>query len=111
MADLSGKKVLAVVSNRGVEQDELRSPLKYLKDAGAEVSVAAPESGVIKSLVGDWDRGEDFTVDLTLDQAAVKDYDLLLLPGGTLNADSLRGDSTAQSIAKAFADSGRPLSF
>ena len=37
------------------------------------------------------------------------EYDLLLLPGGTLNADALRLDQDAQKTAKAFASSGRPV--
>ncbi|MCG2969071.1 DJ-1/PfpI family protein, partial [Escherichia coli] len=37
------------------------------------------------------------------------DYDLLLVPGGTLNADNLRLDEDAQRIAKSFASGGRPI--
>lgn len=109
MADLSGKKVLVLVSNRGVEQDELKSPVNHLRAAGAEVAIAAPESGAIQSLVGDWDLGDEFTADSTLDQVASDEYDLLLLPGGTLNADSLRLNSAARSIAESFAASGRAI--
>lgn len=109
MTDLSGKKVLVAVSNRGVEQDELKSPLQYLRQAGAEVTVAAPEAGEVQSLVGDWDLGEKFPVDTTLSDAAESGYDLLLLPGGTLNADNLRLDTDAQSLAKSFAAAGKPV--
>lgn len=109
MTDLSGKKVLVAVSNRGVEQDELKSPLQYLRQAGAEVTVAAPEAGEVQSLVSDWDLGEKFPVDATLGDAAESDYDLLLLPGGTLNADNLRLDTNAQDLAKSFAAAGKPV--
>lgn len=108
MADLSGKKVLALVSNRGVEQDEPKSPLKHLRDSGAEVTISAPETGDVLPLVGDWDRGDTFTADMTLEQVSPDDYDLLSLPGGTLNADSLRLDSIARSIAKALPPPGVP---
>lgn len=109
MSDLSGKKILALVSNQGVEQDELKVPTQRLREAGAEVTVAAPKSDEIQSLVGDWDRGETFTVDQEISQVTDSDYDLLLVPGGTINADTLRLDEDAQKIAKAFASSGRPI--
>ena len=109
MSDLSGKKILLLVNNQGVEQDELKVPADKLRADGAEVTVAAPESGEVKSLVGDWDRGETFPVDQTISSVNESEYDLLLLPGGTLNADALRLDQDAQKTAKAFASSGRPV--
>ncbi|WP_145001072.1 type 1 glutamine amidotransferase domain-containing protein [Kocuria rhizophila] len=109
MSDLSGKKILLLVNNQGVEQDELKVPADKLRADGAEVTVAAPESGEVKSLVGDWDLGETFPVDATISSVDDAAYDLLLLPGGTLSADSLRLDEDAQKIAKAFTSSGRPV--
>jgi len=109
MADLAGKKILAAVSNRGVEQDELKVPVDRLRGAGAQVTVAAPESGEVQTLVGDWDLGEKLPVDATLADVGESDFDLLLVPGGTLNADNLRLDPDAQRLAKAFASSGRPI--
>lgn len=109
MADVTGKKILSLQTNRGVEQDELKVPLEKLREAGATVTVAAPESGEIQSLTGDWDLGETFPVDQKISDVNESEYDLLLLPGGTLNADTLRLDQDAQRIAKAFASSGRPI--
>ena len=42
MAELSGKKILVLVTNQGVEQDELKVPLAKLRADGAEVTGAAP---------------------------------------------------------------------
>ncbi|WP_016997549.1 DJ-1/PfpI family protein [Kocuria atrinae] len=109
MADLTGKKTLSLQTNRGVEQDELKVPLEQLREAGATVTVASQENGEIQSLVGDWDLGETFPVDQKISDVNESEYDLLLLPGGTLNADTLRLDEDAQKIAKAFASSGRPI--
>ena len=53
MAELTGKKILSLQTNRGVEQDELKVPLEKLRQAGATVTVAAQESGEIQSLTGD----------------------------------------------------------
>lgn len=109
MAELSGKKILLLSENQGVEQDELKVPAEKLREAGAEVTVAAPETGEIKSLVSDWDLGETFPVDQTISSVNESEYDLLLLPGGTLNADALRLNEDAQKIAKSFVSSGRPV--
>lgn len=109
MTDLTGRSVLALVTNRGVEQDELKFPAEKLRDAGVKVTVAAPETGEIQSLTGDWDLGEKFTADIALKDVNPSDYDLVLLPGGTLNADALRLDEDAQRIVKDFASNGRPV--
>jgi hypothetical protein len=47
------------------------------------------------------------TVDLTLDEVNVGDYDALVLPGGLMNPDTLRINDKALAIVKAFVDSGR----
>ena len=109
MSDFSAKKVLVVVSNRGVEQDELKDPVQKLRQAGAEVTIAAPETGQVQTLIGDWDLGASFEVDATLAEVGEEDFDLLLIPGGTLNADNLRLDNDAQRIVKSFAATGRPV--
>lgn len=42
---LQGRNVLLLTSNFGTESDELRSPLATLREAGATVTVVAPEAG------------------------------------------------------------------
>ena len=107
--DLTGRRVLAIVTNYGVEQDELVVPARALREAGATVVVAAQSTEPIQTLVGDKDPGETVRPDTTLDEADAADFDLLLVPGGTINADTLRQDAGAVSIASSFAASGRPI--
>lgn len=109
MADLSSKKVLVLVSNRGAEQDELTSPVESLRSAGANVKVAAPRKEKIQTLVGDWDQGKILEADMALETVNEQEFDLLLIPGGTLNADNLRLDDEAQRIVQSFAATGRPV--
>lgn len=108
MAELSGRKV-AFVLKRGVEQPELTEPWKAVEEAGGQPVLISEEPGVITALVGDWERGDDFEVDLTLDEADPADYDALVLPGGTLNSDKLRTNPKAISFVKAFFDDGKPV--
>ncbi|MGB7962567.1 MAG: type 1 glutamine amidotransferase domain-containing protein [Propionicimonas sp.] len=108
MPDLSGKRV-AFLLKRGVEQPELTEPWAVLESAGAKPVLVSEEHGTITALVGDWERGDDFTVDLTLDEADPADYDALVLPGGTLNSDKIRTNPAAIAFVRAFMDAGKPV--
>ncbi|WP_327287252.1 DJ-1/PfpI/YhbO family deglycase/protease [Streptomyces sp. NBC_01198] len=107
--DLRGRRVLAVVTNYGVEQDELVVPVDHLRDNGADVDVAAASADPVQTLVGDKDPGKKVRPTLTLDEVDLSQYDLLLVPGGTLNADTLRQNATAVGAVQAFASSERPV--
>ncbi|PSM44864.1 protease [Streptomyces dioscori] len=106
---LDGNRVLVLVTNYGVEQDELVVPVRRLRENGADVTVAAVSSDPVQTLVGDKDPGETVEPDTTLDALDPGAYQLLLLPGGTINADQLRLESKALETVKAFASSGRPI--
>ena len=108
MAQLNGKKV-AFVLKRGVEQPELTEPWRVIEEAGGQPVLISEEPGTITALIGDWDRGDDFTVDLTLDEADPADYDALVLPGGTLNSDKIRTNQQAIDFVKAFFDQNKPV--
>ncbi|WP_423919551.1 type 1 glutamine amidotransferase domain-containing protein [Frigoribacterium sp. 2-23] len=107
--DLTGRRVLAIVTNYGIEQDELVVPTRELRDAGATVVVAATSTAPVETLVGDKDPGETVRPDTTIAEADVSEHDLLLIPGGTINADSLRTDADAVALVKAFVDAGKPV--
>ena len=104
---LSDSRV-AILATDGFEQSELMKPKQALEGAGVTVHVVSPEAGSIKGWdQGDW--GESVSVDKTLAEAASGDYDLLLLPGGQINPDTLRANADAVSFVKAFADAGTPI--
>ncbi|MFJ4963887.1 putative cysteine protease YraA [Streptomyces sp. ADI96-02] len=107
--DPDARRVLAIVTNYGVEQDELVVPVKHLREQGAQVSVAAVSDDGIRTLVGDRDPGTTVRPDLTLADVDPAAYDLLLIPGGTLNADALRLEEATIRIVSSFAASGRPV--
>jgi protease I len=106
---LKGKRVLAIVSNYGVEQDELVIPAANLTRAGAIVTIAAIDDEPIQTLVGDRQPGKSIHPDTTLADVTAGDHDLLLIPGGTINADQLRQDIKAVALVRAFADTARPI--
>lgn len=102
-----GQKVL-IIATDGFEQSELIEPRRALEDAGIETVVASPEKGEIKGWnKSDW--GKKVTVDITLDQVEMEEYDGLVLPGGQINPDKLRLEEKAISLVREFASSGRTV--
>ncbi len=109
-ADLTGRRILAIATNYGVEQDEILVPVDHLREDGATVDVATAQQGDIETLVNDKDPGKKVEASTTLDAVGdLSQYDLLLIPGGSINADALRVEQKAVEIAKAFIEAGKPV--
>ena len=109
MATLDGKKVLVISTNYGVEQDEIVVPTEQLRERGATVTVAAQDSDTIQTLVGDKDPGKTVEPDTTIAGVNAQGFDALVVPGGTINADTLRQDASAVSLVTAFVEAGKPV--
>lgn len=107
MADLTGKKVAVVVDDY-FEQAEFTGPVDALKEAGANVEVIATKAGEIHGL-HHVDKGDTFTADKSLDEVQIGDYDAIVLPGGAINADSLRMNEVARTWVKQFLEQGKPV--
>ncbi len=99
---LDGKRVAILVDN-GFEQVELSEPKRALEEAGAQTAIVSPQQGMVKG----WNHtewGDQFRVDVQLQNARQDDFDALLLPGGVMNPDKLRMDKQAVAFVKAFLD-------
>ncbi|WP_090674215.1 type 1 glutamine amidotransferase domain-containing protein [Aureimonas jatrophae] len=99
---------IAILATDGYEQLELTEPLKKLREAGATVHVVSLEKGEIKG----WDKdhwGDSVTVDKTLGEVSVSDYDALVLPGGQINPDKLRAEEKAVGFVRDFYNSKKTL--
>lgn len=112
---MSGKKNLeglrvAILATDGVEDAELKDPRKALDDAGAKTTLIAPKAGEIQSL-NHSDKASHYNVDETLDQVRAEKFDAVLLPGGALNADTLRVHPRAQEFVREMNQSGKPIAF
>jgi protease I len=107
--DITGKKIAFLLTN-GVEQAELTEPWKAVEQAGGQPVLVSPESGTITAMKGDWDHGDSFPVDVPLSGANADDYDALVLPGGTVNADKMRLEKEGVAFVKSFAEAGKPIS-
>jgi len=111
MPKISKAKIL-ILATDGFEQSELEVPRTKLKEAGALVHVAAPKARKDKKEIRGWkdkDWGSGVPVDRELTDASEGFYDALVLPGGQMNPDTLRGDADAMALIKAFVSSGKPV--
>jgi protease I len=104
---LKGLKV-AILIEDGFEQVEMVEPRKALDQAGAETRIVSPRDQRVRA----WNFtkwGDEFPVDVALDQANPEEFDALLLPGGVINPDRLRMEPKAVAFAKAFFEAGKPV--
>ncbi|MBM7062407.1 type 1 glutamine amidotransferase [Pseudomonas sp. UL073] len=104
---LHGKRVALLVTD-GFEQVEMTAPRHALQQAGARTTLLSAELGQVQG----WNHlqpGEQFAVDATFDQARIVDYDALVLPGGVVNADSIRRLPGALRLVQAADKAGKPI--
>ena len=105
--NLQGLRV-AILATDGVEDAELKDPRKALDNAGAKTTLIAPKAGKIQS-VNHSDKASQYDVDETLDQVRADQFDAVLLPGGALNADTLRVHPRAQEFVRQINQAGKPI--
>ncbi|KAB5606987.1 type 1 glutamine amidotransferase domain-containing protein [Bifidobacterium jacchi] len=102
-------KVLIIVNNWGIEETELTRPLRDLKAAGADVTLAATTLDPCETVEHDRYEGETLTPDAKMSDVQAADYDLLVVPGGTCNVDRVRVNEDAITLAQEFAHEGKPI--
>lgn len=107
MQALQGIKV-AVLATDGVNEAEIVQPMEALRQAGATVTVIAPKAGGITSMMK-MDKTQIIPVNKVLDDASAAEYDAVLLPGGGLNADKLRVESSAQRFVQEMDVQQKPI--
>ena len=104
---LKNKKV-AILTDNGFEQSELTEPKAALEKHGVTVHIISPQASTVKAWnKTDW--GIELPVDKQISQARMSDYDMLMLPGGVMNPDTLRQNDDAIAWATAFLKEGKPV--
>jgi protease I len=108
MSELTGFRV-AVLATDGFEEAELTEPVRALKDAGAEVTILSLKPGKIQGVRHDLDKTVKVNVDRVIGDVSPEVFDAIHLPGGTVNADSLRMVPEVQTFLRAMQEAGKPL--
>jgi len=106
---LNGKKILIITSHTGIERDELLKPLDALRGYGATVTHASSKGGTTQTFVGDTEKDKTVESDVQLSDVVSSDFDALVIPGGTVNADTLRQDAAALRLIKDFTEAGKTI--
>ena len=81
-----------------------------MEQAGAQTILFAPKEGKVQSFKHH-DKADQFDVDNTLADADPRQFDAVLLPGGALNADTLRVQPHAQEFVREMDRQGKPIAF
>ncbi len=103
------KKTIAFLLDTNFEQVEYEEVNNKLKDKGYNTVLITTNDDKQVQGLNHVDKGDTFTADLFAKDALANDYDALVLPGGTVNADGLRGNKAAQKIIIAINEAGKPL--
>lgn len=103
------KRVAFLTANTGVEKSELTGPWEAIRAAGYETDLLAPKPDPVKLVISDEEPAGEQDVDSEVSKASPADYDMLVLPGGTINADTLRLDKDAIDFVREFVKSGRSV--
>jgi protease I len=105
---LAGMRI-AILATDGVERVELEQPLGALYGAGASSDLLSIHPGEIQARQFDLVSAGTFSVDRQVSDASADEYDALLLPGGTVNPDTLRLNRDAVSFVASFVATGKPV--
>jgi protease I len=103
-------KTIAFLLHNHFEQAEYEDVNNQLKDKGYKtILITTNKDKEVQAMQQDVNKGDTFTADIFAKDAKVNEYDALVLPGGTVNADTLRGNEEAHGIINGINDSGKLL--
>lgn len=104
--DTNDTKRIAMIVYDYFEQAEMEDVRILLQQAGHEVDLISPVSDEVHGL-HHVEMGDTFDVDVQLSEAEPEEYDAVVLPGGTINADQLRVVPDALNFVESMYNSGK----
>jgi len=107
--ELQGRKIAILIAPVGSEQAEFVQPRQAVEEAGADVDVIGLQTGEAQTMNSDVNPGETFEVEKAVSDVSADDYDGLIVPGGTVGADTLRGDPDAVAFVRGFFEQAKPV--
>jgi len=103
-------QTIAFLLHNNFEQAEYEDVNNQLKDKGYKtILITTNKDKEVQAMNKDVNKGDTFTADIFAKEAKAEDYDALVLPGGTVNADAIRGNEEAHSIINTVYNAGKPL--
>jgi protease I len=105
---LEGMRI-AILATDGVEQVELTEPRAAVTREGARTEIVSISDREIQAVNHDLEAADTFAVDRSVGNVSADDYDALLIPGGTVNADKLRVDEDVRLFVRGIVEAGKPV--
>lgn len=106
---LDGKKIAILIAPRGTEDPEFAKPKAAAEQEGAQVTVISLETGEAETVNNDLDAGFAYKVDKSIADVAAADFDGLVVPGGCVGADKLRGSDKIVAFVRDFFAQNKPV--
>jgi protease I len=100
---------IALLAADGVGQVELEASGDAVRQAGAQTQLLSLQTGHIESVDNDLGPGRTYTVDQTVAQATVDEYEALLLLPGPVKSGRLSSDDRVVAFVLDFITSGKPV--
>ena len=88
---------------------EFEESKKAVESEGATVEVVGLQTGDAQTMNSDVNPGDTFTVEKTFSEVSADEYDGLIVPGGTVGADNLRGSEEAVNFVHSFFEQAKPV--
>jgi protease I len=107
--ELQGRKVAILIAPIDTEQVEFVQPRQAVENEGATVEVVGIQTGEAQTMNNDTEMGDTFSVDKAVADVSPDEYDALIVPGGTVGADNLRGDANVVSFVRGFFEQAKPV--
>lgn len=104
---LAGKQI-AILLTDGFEQAELTGPREALQQAGATTVLISDKPGKVQGFNHDT-KADQFDIEQLLADADPHAYDGVLLPGGVMNADTIRMIPEARVFVQAIDAANKPV--
>ncbi|APX96210.1 type 1 glutamine amidotransferase domain-containing protein [Natronorubrum daqingense] len=106
--DLEGVDVAIFLAQEGTEEVEFTEPKQAVEDAGATVDVVGHETGEGQTVTNDLEESDAYEIETTFEDVSAEDYDGVIVPGGTVGADTLRTREAGVDLLRAHVEDGKP---
>ncbi len=106
---LEGKSIAILIAPRGTEEPEFAKPKAAVEEAGGQITVISLETGEAETFNNDLDPGAKFPIDKAIGDVSADQFDALVIPGGCVGADKLRGSDTVIAFVRDFLVAGKPV--
>ncbi len=73
------------------------------------MTVISSKTGTVQAVNNDLEPGDSFQVDKTFSDVSAADFDGLVVPGGCVGADKLRGNADAVALVRSFFEQAKPV--